>query len=80
MKVELVAFGIAQDILGTAKMSIDIPDNSTIGDLKGILMDANEDFSRLRSLSFAINEEYARDSDSLKDADEVVIIPPVSGG
>ena len=80
MKVDLVAFGIARDILGTSKMSLDIPDNSTIADLKRILLDLNEEFSRLRSLSLAINEEYAKDSDILADEDEVVIIPPVSGG
>jgi molybdopterin converting factor small subunit len=32
------------------------------------------------SLAVAVNQEYARPGDVLKDGDEVALLPPVSGG
>ncbi|MEM7109169.1 MAG: MoaD/ThiS family protein [Bacteroidota bacterium] len=37
-------------------------------------------FADLASIAFAVNEEYQQDDFELKENDEVVIIPPVSGG
>ena len=39
-----------------------------------------EGFQKLQSINFAINEDYQEDHFLLKEGDEVVIIPPVSGG
>ena len=36
--------------------------------------------AELNTLSFAVNEEYRADDFVLSEDDEVVIIPPVSGG
>ena len=38
------------------------------------------DFEKLASLKFAVNTNYVDDSYQLKENDEVVLIPPVSGG
>ena len=38
------------------------------------------EFAKLKSLSFAVGENYQDDSYALHENDEVVIIPPVSGG
>ena len=38
------------------------------------------EFEKLKSLKFAVNEDYQEDGYRLKENDEVVIIPPVSGG
>ena len=38
------------------------------------------DFEKLRSLSIAVNQEYREDDFLVKEGDEIVIIPPVSGG
>ena len=32
------------------------------------------------SIAVAVNQEYARAGDELKDGDEVALLPPVSGG
>jgi molybdopterin converting factor small subunit len=32
------------------------------------------------SIAVAVNQEYARAGDVLKDGDEVALLPPVSGG
>ena len=79
MKLNLVAFGIAKDIIGGQKLSIDY-EVETIDQLKQMLCLEFPEFSALNSISFAINEEYRSDDFALTANDEVVIIPPVAGG
>lgn len=80
MKLKLIAYGIAKDIVNGREVTIDIPDETTISELKTILLQRYPPFSKLKSLSFAVGDEYQDDSFLLKEATEVVIIPPVSGG
>ena len=80
MENNLVAFGIAKDILASSQLAITIQDGATISTLKKELISAYPEFEKLQSLKFAINEDYESDEYVLKAQDEVVIIPPVSGG
>lgn len=80
MKIQLVAFGIAKDILQTRNLEIELSEGGTIRTLKHELFRKYPDFSGLKSLSFAVGENYQDDAYTLHENDEVVIIPPVSGG
>jgi molybdopterin converting factor subunit 1 len=80
MKVNLLAFGIAREILKTKKLALDVRPGDTIATLKQQLLDHYPDLGKLKSLSFAVGENYQQDSYTLSDNDEVAIIPPVSGG
>jgi molybdopterin converting factor small subunit len=57
-----------------------VRENETIEGLKQNLLSEFPAFASLSKLSFAVGEEYRENSFLLKDGDEVVIIPPVSGG
>ena len=80
MKIKLVAFGIAKDILQSKTLDFDLSAGDTIISLKQRLFIKYPEFAKLKSLSFAVGENYQEDSYSLHENDEVVIIPPVSGG
>jgi molybdopterin converting factor small subunit len=80
MQLKLVAYGIAKDILKAKEMPWPITDNYSIATLKQDLLKAYPALGSLTKLSFAVDEEYRDDLYSLKAGDEVVIIPPVSGG
>jgi molybdopterin converting factor small subunit len=80
MKVTLIAYGIAKDILKAKKMEFELSSGGSISNLKQNLYQQYPDFTKLKSLAFAVGEDYQDDSYLLKDNDEVVIIPPVSGG
>ena len=80
MKLHLLAFGIARDILNGGSLAFDLETGDRIADLKHALQDRYPGFHQLASLSFAVNESYVPDTHQLKDGDEVVLIPPVSGG
>ena len=79
MKVKLVAFGIAKDILRSRSIDFDFQ-GKNIQELKKALVQDYSEFSTLTKISFAVGEEYREDDFELTEAMEVVIIPPVSGG
>lgn len=80
MKVELIAYGIARDIIGQTKLKMDIEDGTTVGDFLPQIKSSYPKFQNLKSLLVAVNDEYADDDYIIKPEDEVVLIPPVSGG
>ncbi|MFY0686781.1 MAG: MoaD/ThiS family protein [Cyclobacteriaceae bacterium] len=80
MKIELIAFGIARDIVGTGKLVMNIKDSGTVRDVRLELLATFKDFEKLASLKLAVNADYVEDDFQLSPNDEVVIIPPVSGG
>ncbi|MBK8503699.1 MAG: molybdopterin converting factor subunit 1 [Saprospiraceae bacterium] len=80
MKIKILAFGIAKDILGARTMELDMAESTSVALLKAHLIEQHPQFSKLRSLALAINQEYVDDNQIISENDEVVIIPPVSGG
>jgi len=80
MKINLLAFGIAKEVLGKNSIEYQLEDKATVGILKKSLMERYPAFSDLASLKIAVNEAYAQDDREIHENDEVVIIPPVSGG
>lgn len=80
MKLKLRAFGIAKDIIGSSTLSVTDSNARTVGDLKNHLKSTYPQFESLLKFSLAVDEEYRDDDHILKENDEVIIIPPVSGG
>ncbi len=80
MKINLIAFGIARDILGNSMTPLTLTTGSTIADLKKMLVRDYPQFIELASFSIAVNEDYQKDDFVLSEADEIVVLPPVSGG
>lgn len=80
MKVKILAFGIAKDIVGGKSGEMEFSENATIAEVKSALTDKYPDFEQLRKFSIAVNESYQEDQYVIKEGDELVIIPPVSGG
>jgi molybdopterin converting factor small subunit len=79
MKISILAFGIAKEILGTNQLVFDFEGN-TSQDLK---KDLESQFPRLQQLPsylIAVNNEYVSDVTEINGNDEIAIIPPVSGG
>ncbi len=81
MRVTVRLFARLRDIAGAAELSRDLASGATIGDVWRQL--ANE-FPELanyeRSISTAINADYAKMDQVVDDGDEIAFLPPVSGG
>ena len=73
-------FGIARDIFNSDELTIDDSDVKTVSDLRLHLNNSNDQLSSIKSYFIAVNQEYAEEEQTISDADEIAIIPPVSGG
>jgi sulfur-carrier protein len=80
MKIQLLFFGIATDLVGRNSLTYSIQENTSIKDLKNKLIDDYANLKNINEFAIAVNEEYANEDLIIKDGDVVAIIPPVSGG
>ena len=80
MKIQLLLFGIATELLGTSSLDFEVYQDTTISSFKQQFVQAYPQLKNINSYAIAVNEEYATDVTVLKENDVVAIIPPVSGG
>jgi len=80
MEIDIIAFGIAKDIIGQQKIAVEVEESYTVNQLKDWLLKNYPKFIEVQSIKIAVNEVYAKDDLILQAKDEIVIIPPVSGG
>jgi molybdopterin converting factor subunit 1 len=80
MELNILAFGVAREILGGASIPVQLDGAVTVKTLKDQLEDQYPALKRLPSFMIAVNSAYASPSDHISPGDEVAIIPPVSGG
>lgn len=81
MKINIIMFAVAREIVGESSVELELPDNSTIRQLKNALVDRYPDLQEIVDRSaFSINQEYANDEQEVPDDAEIGMIPPVSGG
>jgi molybdopterin converting factor subunit 1 len=81
MKVRVKFFAILRERAGTSEVAKEIAECSTVADLWHQLQ---KDYPKLDvpgiRLLYAVNQNYVAPDEKLNDKDEVVFIPPVSGG
>ncbi|HEY2908028.1 MAG TPA: molybdopterin converting factor subunit 1 [Vicinamibacterales bacterium] len=74
-------FARLRDITGAEELTRDLPAGATIGN---VWRDLAAEFPALseyeRSISAAVNLDYARMNTEVRDGDEIAFLPPVSGG
>jgi molybdopterin converting factor subunit 1 len=81
MHVKVRLFARLRDIAGASELSRDLRSGATIGDLWRQLAGEFPEMARYeRSISTAINADYARMDQVVGEGDEVAFMPPVSGG
>jgi molybdopterin synthase catalytic subunit len=81
MKVSLRLFAGLHDLVGKKDIVMELPDGARVQDLKARLADEYPIVQpMLRTLVFAIDDEYIPTDEELHDGAEVSLIPPVSGG
>jgi molybdopterin converting factor subunit 1 len=81
MRVTVKLFARLRDIAGAAELARDVAPGATIRDVWRNLAVEFPEFDRYeRSISSAVNADYARMDRKLSDGDEIAFLPPVSGG
>jgi molybdopterin converting factor subunit 1 len=81
MRVTVRLFARLRDIAGAGEMDREVGQGATIGT---VWRDLAGEFPALadyeRSISAALNADYARMDAEVHDGDEIGFLPPVSGG
>jgi len=81
MRVKVRLFASVREVAGRSEVVLELPAGATTEDAWGLLV---ADFpalaSRRASLAVSVNRRYAAFETILAEADEIVFIPPVSGG
>ena len=79
MRVTVLYFGVLKDVTGHRSVVMELAEGASVGELLA-LHHGSDKASVWDSIAVAVNQEYARAEDVLKDGDEVALLPPVSGG
>ena len=81
MKVNILLFATLRDYIGLSSVEIELPEGSTVKDLKEILANRYHQLKPAKtSIMAAINREFATDEQVIPMNAEIALFPPVSGG
>ena len=81
MLVTVRLFARLREIAGASELRVEVSDGGDVGALWNDLAGRHPALEPYRrSISCAVNEEYAKFTTRLKDGDDVAFLPPVSGG
>lgn len=81
MRVRVRLFGSLRETVGQTEIELELEESSTPEDVwRRLSADHPELERRRRSLAVAVNRRYAAFDQVLVAGDEVVFVPPVSGG
>ncbi len=81
MKITVLFFGVLKEVIGLSSETINLPEGARVREL---LLHYTHEIPRfetmLPSLAISVNQEYSAADRTLRDGDEVGLLPPVSGG
>lgn len=81
MTTRVLLFAALADAVGESAVSVELPEQATVGDALDALGERFPDVAAVRDrLATAVNMAYVRADHPLKNGDELALIPPVSGG
>lgn len=81
MRVTVRLFARLRDIAGATELTRDVEPGATIGTVWQLLVRERPELAEYeRSISSALNADYARMNQTVQDGDEIAFLPPVSGG
>jgi molybdopterin converting factor subunit 1 len=81
MRVRVRLFASLRELVGRSELELELPDGSTPATAWAELSARHPALEpRRRSLAAAVNRAYAPFDSPLSDGDELVFVPPVSGG
>lgn len=79
MEINILYFGLIAEALARSSEQLQVPENTSIGQLKSLLM---KQYPALEKLEFqwAVNEELTTEEATLTPQDTVALLPPFAGG
>ncbi|QNI36068.1 molybdopterin converting factor subunit 1 [Edaphobacter albus] len=79
--MQVLFFGALKEIFGGESEKLELRDGACVEELRGLFEErARGKRELMQSIAIAVNREYAKGEDVLREGDEVALLPPVSGG
>ncbi len=81
IKVVVKLFAAYQEAYNVSELKLELPENTPIKSVLDSLLSEKPELEKWRSLTrFGVNFKFVDEDTLLHDGDEIVLIPPVSGG
>ncbi|MEL6262606.1 MAG: MoaD/ThiS family protein [Cyanobacteria bacterium J06626_6] len=79
--VTLKLFAVYQETLGVSEQVLQLPAETTAGEVRDRLIASHPTLAEWKDLTrFGVNFQFVEADTPLQNGDELVLIPPVSGG
>ena len=79
--IKLKLFAVYQEVFGTSELALTLSPETTVGEVLESTIAQQPQLEQWRDVTrFGVNLQFVSADTTLKDGDEVVFIPPVSGG
>ena len=81
MQVTVKLFAVYQEACGVPELVLEFPPETPVAAVCDRLIDQHPELTQWRDVTrFGLNLQFVASDALLQDGDEVVLIPPVSGG
>ena len=79
--VTVKLFAVYQEVFGKPELNLNFSQPATVGSVLDYLIEQKPELAQWRDITrFGVNLKFVDSDTLLRDRDEVVLIPPVSGG
>ena len=81
INVTVKLFAAYQEAYGVSELMLELPPETTVALVLDQLVNEHPELNQWRNLTrFGVNLQFVEPDTTLQNGDEVVLIPPVSGG
>jgi molybdopterin converting factor small subunit len=82
MKIQVLFFGATAEAVGKREIEFSLAENTNVSEARAEILEAFPNLKKFfgKSLLFAVNQEYAKGNEIIKNSDELAIFTAVSGG
>ena len=80
LRIRVFFFALYGELTGRDEEEYVLKSGSKVGDLINLVVEKHESMKGAKGMLIAINNSFVKFDTSLKDGDEVALLPPVSGG
>jgi molybdopterin synthase sulfur carrier subunit len=81
IRIAVKLFAVYQETFGTSELRLEFPSQTTVGEVLAWAIAQHPQLEAWREITrFGVNLQFVEPNTILQDGDEVVLIPPVSGG
>ncbi len=81
IRVTVKLFAAYQEVCGVSELALHLPCGAIVGQVRDRLIEQYPELEQWRDVTrFGLNLQFVEPNAVLQNGDEVVLIPPVSGG